>query len=74
LDLGDSGWRSLCNQRRSSTGTGKGPASVSSLYFFESKKIFIAIEVILLKQMNLSSAKHTTMAANWKLKTASEYS
>ena len=38
LDLGDSGWRSLCNQRRNSTGTGKGPASVSSLYFFESKK------------------------------------
>jgi hypothetical protein len=64
LDLGDSGWKSLRNQRRSSTGTGIGPASVSSLFFFESKKIFMAIEVILLKQMNLSTAKHATMAAN----------
>jgi hypothetical protein len=44
------------------------------LYFFESKKIFITIEVILLKQKNLSTAKHTTVAANWKLKRASEYS
>lgn len=32
----------------------------------------MAIEVILLKQMNLSTAKHTTMAANWKIMTASE--
>jgi hypothetical protein len=38
------------------------------------KKIFIAIEVILLKQTNLSTVKHTTMAANWKLKVPSEYS
>jgi len=38
------------------------------------KKLFIAIKVILLKQKKLSTAKHTTMAANWKLKTASEYS
>jgi hypothetical protein len=43
------------------------------LYFFESKKIFIATEVILLKKMNLSTAKHKT-AAKCKLKTASAYS
>jgi hypothetical protein len=68
LDLGDRGWRSLRNQSRSSTGTGSGPTSVSSLYLFEPTKIFIVTEVVLMKQMNLSSAKYTTMAANWTLK------